>query len=191
MPEFESGYYKSLIKDPKTTTMNGMKIRDSNLIFRTSSQGSSMEGLKIDRLALDEYDRLNPLAEQSAIQSMQSSPYKIVSRWSTPTVQNYGIHRLFLQSDQRRWVHTCPHCGFEQVLDYEKNVKQVNKDGIDTDARVVQPGTFQFVCQKCGKLLDRWYDARWVVTRPGSGRRHGYAISQMDRLCVPFNSDIN
>ena len=53
MPEFESGYYKSLIKDPKTTTMNGMKIRDSNLIFRTSSQGSSMEGLKIDRLALD------------------------------------------------------------------------------------------------------------------------------------------
>lgn len=37
--------------------MNGMKIRDSNLIFRTSSQGSSMEGLKIDRLALDEYDR--------------------------------------------------------------------------------------------------------------------------------------
>lgn len=53
LPEFESGYYKTLIKDSKTTTMNGMKIRDSNLIFRTSSQGSSMEGLKIDRLALD------------------------------------------------------------------------------------------------------------------------------------------
>lgn len=34
LPEFESGYYKTLIKDPKTTTMNGMKIRDSNLIFR-------------------------------------------------------------------------------------------------------------------------------------------------------------
>ena len=47
-----------------------------------------------------EYDRLNPLtlgavnmninwlnnvAEQSAIQSMQSSKYKIVSRWSTPS----------------------------------------------------------------------------------------------------------
>lgn len=27
---------------------------------------------------------LNPLAEQSALQSMQSSKYKIVSRWSTP-----------------------------------------------------------------------------------------------------------
>lgn len=55
LPEFENGYYKSLIKDPKTTTMNGMKIRDSNLIFRTSSQGSSMEGLQVDILSLDKY----------------------------------------------------------------------------------------------------------------------------------------
>lgn len=159
-----------------------MKIRDSNLVFRSSSKGASMEGLKIDRLALDEYDRLNPLAEQSALQSMQSSKYKIVSRWSTPTVQNYGIHKLYMQSDQRHWVHKCPHCGYEQILDYEKNIKQVSKDGIDTVGMVVRPGTFQFVCQKCGENLDRWYDARWVAMRPGKGRRHGYSISQMDKL---------
>ena len=28
----------------------------------------------------------------------------------------------------------------------------------------------------------RWYDAKWVVTHPGKGRRHGYAISQMDAV---------
>lgn len=71
------------------------------------------------------------------------------------TVQGYGIHKLFTESDQRRWVHKCPHCGYKQVLDYEKNIKQVNPDGIDQEARVVQPGTFQFVCQKCGKPLDK------------------------------------
>ena len=27
---------------------------------------------------------LNPLAEQSAVQSMQSSKYKMMRRWSTP-----------------------------------------------------------------------------------------------------------
>lgn len=101
------------------------------------------------------------------------------------TVEGYGIHKLFTESDQRRWVHKCPHCGYEQVLDYEKNIKQVNPDGIDQEARVVQPGTFQFVCQKCGKNLDRWYDAHWVITKPGKGRRHGYAISQMDKLQCP------
>ena len=44
-PEFDDGYYKSLIKNPKEMTQNMMKIRDSSLVFRTSSQGSSMEGL--------------------------------------------------------------------------------------------------------------------------------------------------
>lgn len=58
-PEFESGYYRTLVKDPKTMTQNMMKIRDSTLVFRTSSQGSSMEGLQVDYLSLDEYDRLS------------------------------------------------------------------------------------------------------------------------------------
>ena len=78
----------------------------------------------------------------------------MLRRWSTPTVANYGINRLYNQSDQRRWFYTCEHCGYEQCLDYEKNIKQVNKDGIDLEGRVVRPGTFQFVCQKCGKPLD-------------------------------------
>lgn len=56
-PEFESGYYRTLIKDPKETTQEMMKIRDSSLVFRTSRQGSSMEGLQVDFLSLDEYDR--------------------------------------------------------------------------------------------------------------------------------------
>lgn len=69
-------------------------------------------------------------------------------------------------------------------MDYNKNIKQVRDDGIDTVGRVVQPGTFQFVCQKCGKPLDRWYGGHWVATKPGKGRIHGYNISQMDAVWV-------
>ena len=100
------------------------------------------------------------------------------------TVANYGINRLYNQSDQRRWFYKCEHCGYEQTMDYEKNIKQVNKDGIDLDGLVVKPGTFQFVCQKCGKPLDRWYSGHWVVTNPGQGRIHGYNISQLDAVWV-------
>ncbi len=100
------------------------------------------------------------------------------------TVQDYGIHKLYMQSDQRKWFHKCSHCGYEQVLDYEKNIKQINPDGIDVVGRSVQPGTFQFVCAKCGKPLDRWYSGHWVTTAPGSGRIHGYQISQMDAVWV-------
>ena len=140
--------------------------------------------MHIDYTALDEYDRISPLAEQSALQSMESSKYKMLRRWSTPTTEGYGIHKLFMESDQRRWVHTCPHCGYEQIMDYNKNIKQVNDSGVDTIGKVVLPGTFQFVCQKCGKPLDRWYDGKWVATHPGSGRRTGFAISQMDAVWI-------
>ncbi len=115
---------------------------------------------------------------------MESSKYKIMRRWSTPTTIGYGIHKLFKESDQRRWVLKCPHCGYDQVMDYQKNIKQVNPDGIDTIGRVVLPGTFQFVCQKCGKPLPRWYNGRWVAMHPGKGRRIGFAISQLDAAWI-------
>ena len=31
----------------------------------------------------------------------------------------------------------------------------------------------------------RWYDGHWEITNPGSGRTHGYNISQMDKLLCP------
>ena len=46
-------------------SQNKMKIRNSDLFFRSSSSGSSMEGIDVDMVSLDEYDRLSPLAEQS------------------------------------------------------------------------------------------------------------------------------
>ena len=33
---------------------------------------------------MDEYDRVPAFSEMSALESMSSSPYKIVNRWSTP-----------------------------------------------------------------------------------------------------------
>lgn len=56
-PEFEKGYYATLV-DHNKMTQNMMMIRDSTLMFRTSSQGSSMEGMDIDYVSLDEYDRV-------------------------------------------------------------------------------------------------------------------------------------
>ena len=138
--------------------------------------------LTVDLLSLDEYDRLNPLAEQSALESMQSSKYQMIRRWSTPSISHWGIDGLYEKSDQRKWVITCTHCGYDQVLDYDKNIKLVNPDGIDTVGKVVLPGTYQYVCQKCGKLLDRWYNGQWVAMTPGAGRTHGYKISQMNAV---------
>lgn len=52
-PEFNHGYYRSLIYDPKSMTLKKMKIRDSNLVFRSSSSGATMEGMDLDYVSLD------------------------------------------------------------------------------------------------------------------------------------------
>ena len=55
-PEFESGYYSTL-SDDNHMSQEQMSIRNSTLIFRSSSKGSSMEGIDVDFVSLDEYDR--------------------------------------------------------------------------------------------------------------------------------------
>lgn len=57
VPEFQKGYYKSLV-NKNSMSQNKMKIRNSDLFFRSSSSGSSMEGIDVDYVSLDEYDRI-------------------------------------------------------------------------------------------------------------------------------------
>lgn len=84
-PLLQTGYYAT-ISDPKQDSLEKKKIRNSFLLFRSSSKGASVEGVDIDYLSLDEYDRVGSAAEQSAIESMSSSQFHMLRRWSTPTL---------------------------------------------------------------------------------------------------------
>lgn len=129
---------------------------------------------------------------------MSSSKYKITNRWSTPSVPNMGIHRLFEQSDQNWYLHKCDRCNYYNQLSYDEydsssieaggNILTVNPDGVDILARTVVDGSFQFVCKKCGKPLDRWYNGSWVKkypdrTKDGDGVA-GYMISQLNSVWI-------
>lgn len=152
----------------------------------------------IDYLSLDEYDRVNTLAESSALESMSSSQFKVVRRWSTPSVPGYGVHKLYQQSDQWYYGHRCAHCNYLNDMsfddydpnDLEKsgNVLLVNPEGINEQTKTVQDGTYQYVCQKCGKPLERWYDGEWHAyheerTKGNKGIR-GYKITQMNAVWI-------
>ncbi|ALA13157.1 terminase large subunit [Bacillus phage TsarBomba] len=189
-PLLEQGYYAT-ISDPKIDSLEKKKIRNSFMLFRSSSKGAAVEGVDIDYLSLDEYDRVNASAEISAMESMSSSQFGVLRRWSTPTVPNYGIHALYDQSDQCVYMHRCDHCGFRQQMDYEKNIECMDETGVDVLAKTVKDGTFRFVCQKCRKTLDRWYNGEWVAAYPdrtlnNQGTR-GYLITQMN--AVWFTAD--
>ena len=46
----------------------------------------------------------------------------------------------------------------ESPLEKRGNILCVNPKGIDILAGTVVEGSYQFVCQKCGLPLDRWYN---------------------------------
>ncbi|ANM46000.1 terminase large subunit [Bacillus phage Belinda] len=184
-PLLASGYYGS-ITDPYVDSLDKKKIRNSFLIFRSSSKAAAVEGIDIDYLSMDEYDRVPASAEQSAIESMASSQFKIMRRWSTPTVPNYGIHKLFEESDQRIYMHKCDACNYTQEIDYDLNVECLDPSGVDTLAKTVRDGTYRFICQKCKAPLDRWYNGLWVPryadrSLNNQGKR-GYLISQLNAV---------
>ena len=199
-PALAKGYYASIL-DPQNDSLKVKGIRDSFIYFRSSSTPNALEGVDIDYLALDEYDRVPYLAEASAMESLSSSKYKIKNRWSTPSLPDAGIHRLFQQSDQNWYLHKCDHCNYYNQMDYADydsssieaggNILPVNPDGVDVIAKTVVDGSFQFVCKKCGKPLDRWYNGQWVSkfpdrTKDGGGIK-GYMISQLN--AVWFSAD--
>lgn len=83
-PEFSDGYYASLVDKAHEMSQEQMKIRNSTLIFRSSSKAGSLEGIDADMFAMDEYDHIDSTAEQSALEAMSSSKYGFMRRWSTP-----------------------------------------------------------------------------------------------------------
>jgi predicted esterase YcpF (UPF0227 family) len=186
-PLLNAGYYAT-ITDSKMDSLEKKKIRDAFLLFRSSSKGAAVEGIDVDYVSLDEYDRVTAGAEISAVESMTSSQFHILRRWSTPTVPDFGIHALFNQSDQRVYMHKCDHCGTRQQMDYEKNIECLDEDGVDVLAKTVKDGTFRFICSNCGKALDRWYNGEWVAAFPNRTLNNqgvrGYLITQMNAVWI-------
>lgn len=172
--------------------MKEKHIRDSFLIYRSSSRSSAVEGVDADSVFLDEYDRVGAQAEDSAVQSMSSSQFKYLRRFSTPTTPGYGIHKEFMKSDMKYYMHECGHCGYLNELKYAPykegdpedsgSIRLINPDGINPDTGEIEDNTYDFVCRKCGKHLDRWYNGRWVAKHPERKDISGYMISQMNAV---------
>lgn len=69
-------------------------------------------------------------------------------------------------------------------LERSGNIHLAHPEGYKPITREVDEGAFEFVCQKCGKLLDRWYNGEWVSENPSVTGTSGYLISQLNAAWV-------
>ncbi len=123
--------------------------------------------LTSDRNIHDELDKSNPDVVRDYLSRMSYSKIRSQHYFSTPTIPDFGIDKLFQDSDQKHWRFNCPHCTYRQHMDWEKNVDE--KRGI-------------YVCQKCKKEITpkniNKYGS-WEARYPGKPVS-GYWISQMN-----------
>jgi hypothetical protein len=132
--------------------------------FRSSNSPTQITSVAGDMIIVDEVDRVDPKSMPYFEKRLEHSDRKW-QRWaSTPTIPKMGIHKMFLESDQRYYHVKCNHCGKWQVLDFFTNVLVEEK---------------RMVCVKCKKDIVGWQlEGRWEATNPKSNI-HGYHINQL------------
>jgi hypothetical protein len=184
-PIFEESPYLYSRLDRKMNNVRLKRLVNGSTMFLRSAWGSALgEGQAVDILGLDEYDRMKDGVELAFRESMKSSKYHMMRRWSTPTIPGRGVDLLFGKSDQRYYHHKCDRCGHWQVLTLEDNIIQVKPNGLNMVEETVEDGTFMFICSKCKQALNRWNMGEYVAKYPHRNEIRGYHISQLDAVWI-------
>jgi len=127
--------------------------------IRTSSR---VKGVPADGFVCDEWDEMDQEIRELALGRLQHSDIKFQIYLANPTMPNYGIHKLYLQSDQRVWMIKCEHCGEWTSLDLEfPNCLKRIKAG--DNYQVIR------ACKKCEKeIYPR--DGQWIPQYPDKSK---------------------
>ena len=137
----------------------------------------SSTGLKsapVDRVVFDELDEMEPKMIELAKHRIMHSEVKELMYLGTPTIPDYGIDRMYKNSDQRAWFLECPKCGKETCLDMEfPNSLQRRIDG-----------TVYRACIHCrGEIHPS--KGRWITQYPSKSKDLvGWWISQLNSVYV-------
>lgn len=142
------------------------QIGKSFLFFKGTHTEKEAIMLSSDRNIHDELDKSKPEVIRDYTSRLGFSKIREQRYFSTPTVPDIGIDQLFQKSDQKHWRFPCPHCRYEQHMDWEQNLDRKRK---------------MYVCQQCRKpITTRWVCDKgfWKAKYPGR-EISGYWISQM------------
>ena len=172
---------------------NIMQLGDSFLYMAGNSEADATS-TPVDMIINDELDLSNQEIIALFNSRYQHSDFKIKQVFSTPTYKGFGVSAEFEDSDQHEYFYKCPHCGHQQVPQYDLNsvyipnlpkeintLLDINLDvaiGLDLDNAYVR-------CRKCGKPLDLTDDSRreWVPKYPSRIHSRGYQVR-------PFSSPL-
>ena len=152
----------------ETDAANIKKIWNSYLYLRGMQSRIGMKSAPSDFNIYDEYDEAPPKAIDMAQERMGHSEIGESLFLSNPTLPDYGIDKLFQDTDMRYWFLKCTKCN-----EYTDMV------GTFPDClQTVRGGKVIRACVKCGAELDPSI-GQWVAKRPSVTERRGRQFSQL------------
>ena len=181
----ESEYLAALFAESEFNDVGLKQVGRSYLYLRGGESVESLLSFPADIVILDEFDRMKDGAVELVRKRLRQSVIKRQLCISTPTLPGKGIHKLYVQSDQRVWEVLCADCGEHSELNYFRDVRA---DGYDyeewkewDESRVID-AEWSVMCPQCKAPLDRFGPGRWRVSSPEAKIWHGYHIPS---LCFP------
>lgn len=192
----QSAYYKGLVQAGSDAA--GMKKMGANFLYIVGTFGAnSAISVPAEMIISDETDfsnatvlgKLNSrIRHAKHVDEHGQRGYRY--RFSTPTVEGFGIDLDFQAGDQRYYLCKCRHCEKWQCPDYEKDfilpgwdrdIKEFSRDNLD-DERIDVQGA-HIICNSCGKdLWDSLCDPsrrQWVAKKPDVFN-HSYQVYPWD-----------
>lgn len=103
-----SPYLASIFTD--TNTVGLKQAGTANLYIRGSRGDSNLVSIPVSELILDEVDRMDQKQVWLALERLSGNLRKSVWGISTPTIPNFGIHKLFMTGTQEHYCFRCPAC---------------------------------------------------------------------------------
>jgi len=169
------------LKDKKglPDSTHAKRIGNSYIFFMELSVEPRMQ--PADMLIVDEVDLSDQVYMSTAQNRLDASRWKIQFFLSTPTVSNWGIHNMYMHSDQRQWMVKCPKCNHRQVMEWEQNIRVVGNPS--------NPDKVFYGCAKCSAVItiQDMQSGEWVAQRPSMSEEHiGYHISQIVNTPAPI-----
>lgn len=151
-----------------TDSANVKKIWNSFLYLRGMKSRIALKSVPVDFEVFDELDEAPQNAVDMALERMGHSDVGELLFLSNPTLPDYGIDRLFQQTDQQYWLLKCEKCN-----EYTDLV------GTFPDClRRIRGGKVIRACCKCGAELNPSIGA-WVAKHPSITERRGRQYSQL------------
>lgn len=95
--------------------------------------------------------------------------------FSTPTIPEYGVSKMFNKSDQHIWYIKCPHCGKSYRMEYPRNIAERPRE----DRALL--GNYMYICHHCHNEITAETRAKgfYVCESPSVKDLRGYHIDKM------------